>query len=138
MNKLENESKIKKILISIMMILATIIIAIYIYNMFSIATKGVDIYVSGFYNNQISKYNESFENYLGMQSGTEVKKIIQEALQKNENNYFDATICIKINDSNYLNIPNYKSIVDNKKYKVEVTKYTKSGLIKYISIQEIK
>ena len=43
MNKLENESKIKKILISIMMILATIIIAIYIYNMFSIATKGVDI-----------------------------------------------------------------------------------------------
>ncbi len=138
MNKLENESKIKKILISIMMILATIIIAIYIYNMFSIATKGVDIYVSGFYNNQISKYNESFENYLGMQSGKEVKKIIQEALQKNENNYFDATICIKINDSNYLNIPNYKSIVDNKKYKVEVTKYTKSGLIKYISIQEIK
>ena len=53
MNKLETESKIKKVLIVIMMILAFIIIAIYVYNMISIATTGVDIYVSGFYNNQV-------------------------------------------------------------------------------------
>ena len=59
MNKLETESKIKKVLIVIMMILAFIIIAIYVYNMISIATTGVDIYVSGFYNNQVSKYNSS-------------------------------------------------------------------------------
>ena len=138
MNKLETESKIKKVLIVIMMILAFIIIAIYIYNMISIATTGVDIYVSGFYNNQVSKYNSSFEDYIGTQNGRNVKKLIQEVFEKNEDNYFDAILCVKINDGNYLNIPNYKVISDNKRYKVDVTKYTKMGLIKYISIQEIK
>lgn len=138
MNKLENESKIKKVLIVIMRVLAFIIIVIYIYNMISIATTGVDIYVSGFYNIEVSKYNSSFENYIGTQNGKDVKKLIQEVLMKNEDNYFDAILCVKINDSNYLNIPNYKSISDNKRYKVDITKYTKTGLIKYISIQEIK
>ena len=138
MNKLENESKIKKVLIVIMRVLAFIIIVIYIYNMISIATTGVDIYVSGLYNIEVSKYNSSFENYIGTQNGKDVKKLIQEVLMKNEDNYFDAILCVKINDSNYLNIPNYKSISDNKRYKVDITKYTKTGLIKYISIQEIK
>lgn len=76
MNKLETESKIKKVLTVIMMILAFIIIAIYVYNMISIATKGVDIYVSGFYYNQVSKYNSSFEDYIGTQDGRNVKKLI--------------------------------------------------------------
>ena len=138
MNKLENERKIKKVLMVIMIILVIIIISIYIYNIVSIATTGVDIYVSGFNNNQVSKYNSFFEDYIGTQNGRDVKKLIQEVLTKNEDNYFDAILCVKINESNYLNIPNYKVISDNKRYKVDVTKYTKSGLIKYISIQEIK
>lgn len=138
MNKLENERKIKKVLIVIMMVLAAIIIAIYIYNVISIATTGVDIYVSGFYNDKIFSYNESLENYIGIQNGKNVKKLLQEVSSKNENNYFDAILCVKINDADYLNKPNIKTIVDNKRYKVGVTQYTKAGLIKYISIQEIK
>ena len=138
MNKLENDRRIKKILIVIMMVLAFIIIAIYIYNMVSVITTGVDIYASGFYNNKVSKYNSSFEDFIGIKNGKDVKKLVQEVLEKNEDNYFDAILCVKINESNYLNIPNYKAISDNKKYKVDVTKYTKTGLIKYISIQEIK
>ena len=138
MNKLETESKIKKVLIVIMMILAFIIIAIFFFIMISIDTTGVDIYVSGFYNNQVSKYNSSFEDYIGTQDGRNVKKLIKEVFEKNEDNYFDAILCVKINDGNYLNIPNYKVISDNKRYKVDVTKYTKMGLIKNILIQEIK